>query len=72
MLSNVWPLPGTSFDMAFNCPPAAGSSTGTYQADENHVIVEPQVVQQLITAIACLVAVWAESTGCWRVKGLVW
>ena len=53
-LSNVWPLPGTSFNMAFNCPPAAGPTASTYWANENHAIMEPQVVQQLIVAIAWL------------------
>ena len=45
MLSDVWPLPGTSFDMAFYCPSAAGPRAGAYWADKNYAIVEPQVVQ---------------------------
>ena len=63
MFSDVWPLPGASFYMALYRSPAAGPTANACGADEDHVIVEPQVFQQLIAAIASLVAIRAKLTG---------
>ena len=70
-LSDGWPMPGTSLDMALDCLQAAGPTASTNGTNKDHVVVKSEMVQQLVTPIACLITVGTKPGGGWWVKGSV-
>ena len=57
MDSDDWSLLGTGLDVTFDGPPTVGPTTSTDWTHQDHLIVEAEVIQQLISAITSLVAV---------------
>ena len=60
MLSNAWSLLGTGFDMALDCLPTARPTASADGTNQDHAIMKLEMIQQLVTSVACLITVRAK------------
>ena len=59
-LSDAWSLLGAGFDMALDRSPTARPTAGADGTHQDHAIMKPEMVQQLVMSVACLITVRAK------------
>ena len=60
MSSNGWPFLCTSFDIALDGLPADRPTAGANGTNQDHAIMEAEMIQQLVMSVAHLIAIGAK------------